>query len=287
MVHGDVQLPVIAVRPMEGRTGTTLLMQLLATSPEIVFDDRYPSEYRFLSYFRRLAELATEPFDEHRHRGVTAFFFGDVLEFGPVPFRSDVIDTRELRDPLVGGMWGACSTLIRQQHPNVRYYAEKLAVPVDDDLRRAVPLRVIDLVRDPRDVLCSIRGFTASGQGEDGFGAADETATLAYVSRFADRTKSQLDVMLQDRDSETRQLVRYEDMIADLDGIAHRLGTWLDVTLDGDAVIANRDHYRHHMSSPSIESSVSRWRKELTSTESELLADRLGDHLRQLGYETT
>ena len=138
MVHGDVQLPVIAVRPMEGRTGTTLLMQLLATSPEIVFDDRYPSEYRFLSYFRRLAELATEPFDERRHRGVTAFFFGDVLEFGPVPFRSDVIDTRELRDPLVGAMWGTCSTLIRQQHPNVRYYAEKLAVPVDDDLRRAV-----------------------------------------------------------------------------------------------------------------------------------------------------
>ena len=169
MDQGDVQLPVIAVRPMEGRTGTTLMMQLLATSPEIVFDDRYPSEYRFLSYFRRLAELATEPFDEHRHRGVTAFFFSDDLEFGPVPFRSDVIDTRELRDPLVGAMWGACSTLIRQHHPNVRYYAEKLAVPVDDDLRRAVPLRVIDLVRDPRDVLCSIRGFTASGQGEDGF----------------------------------------------------------------------------------------------------------------------
>ena len=81
--------------------------------------------------------------------------------------------------------------------------------------------------------------------------------------------------------------MRYEDMIDDLDGIAHRLGAWLDVTLDADAVIANRDHYRHHMSSASIESSVSRWRNELTSTEAELLADRLGDHLRQLGYETT
>ncbi len=119
------------------------------------------------------------------------------------------------------------------------------------------------------------------------FGAADETATLAYVSRFADRANSHLDVMLQAHDSETRQLVRYEDMIADLDGIAHRLGAWLDVTLDAGAVIANRDHYRHHVSSPSIESSVSRWRNELTSTEAELLADRLGDHLRQLGYETT
>ncbi len=287
MVRGDDQLPVIALRLMEGRTGSTLLMQLLATSPEIVFDDRYPSEYRFLSYFRRVAELATEPFDEHRHRGVTAFYFSDVLEFGPVPFRSDVINTSELRDPLVGAMWDACSALIRQQHPNVRYYAEKLAVPVDDSLRRAVPLRVIDLVRDPRDVLCSIRGFTASGQGEDGFGAAEQTATPAYVSRFADRTRKQLDGMLQARDSDTRRLVRYEDMIADLAGIAHRLGTWLGVTLDADAVSANRDRYQHHMSSASIESSVSRWRNELTPTEAEFLADRLGDCLQQLGYEIT
>jgi hypothetical protein len=69
MVQTDAPLPVIALRMMEGRTGSTLLMQLLATSPEVVFDDRYPSEYRFLSYFRRLAELATEPFDERRHRG--------------------------------------------------------------------------------------------------------------------------------------------------------------------------------------------------------------------------
>ncbi len=287
MVQADAQVPVIALRLMEGRTGSTLLMQLLATSPEIVFDDRYPSEYRFLSYFRRLAELATAPFDEQRHRGVTAFFFSDVVEFGPVPFHSDVIDTRELRDPLVAAMWGACSTVIRQRHPNVRYYAEKLAVPIDDSLRCAVPLRVIDLVRDPRDVLCSIRGFTSSGQGEDGFGAAKETAALGYVERFADRTRAQLDVMLEAHDSETRQLVRYEDMIADLHRIAGRLGTWLDVTLDAEAVIGNRDQYRHHMTSTSVESSVSRWRSELTAQEIEIITDRLGDHIRQLGYDTT
>jgi hypothetical protein len=55
-----VEVPgLVGVRPMEGRTGTTLLMQLLATSPAVVFDDRYPSEYRFASYLVRAAEALT------------------------------------------------------------------------------------------------------------------------------------------------------------------------------------------------------------------------------------
>jgi hypothetical protein len=198
-----------------------------------------------------------------------------------------VIDTADLRDPLVAAMWAGCSTVIRREHPNVRFYAEKLAVPIDDSLRHNVALRVIDVVRDPRDVLCSIRGFTSSGQGEDGFGVANDTLTLAYVERFADRTRAQLDLMLESHDAETDQLVRYEDMIADLPAVADRLGTWLDVALDADVVIVNRDLYRHHMTSTSVASSVSRWRSELNVTEVQLITDRLGDHMRQLGYDTT
>jgi hypothetical protein len=62
---------VVGVRPTEGRSGSTLLMQLRGTSPAIAFDDRYPAEYRFLSYFIRTSEMITEPFDEDRHAGVT------------------------------------------------------------------------------------------------------------------------------------------------------------------------------------------------------------------------
>ena len=116
-------LSVIGVRVLEGRAGSTLLMQLLATSPEIVFDSRYPSEYRFLSYFRRVSDMITEPFDETRHRGVTPFFFSDDLEFGPIPFRSDLIDVAALRGPLLGSMWRAWSDEVRVRHPQARYYA--------------------------------------------------------------------------------------------------------------------------------------------------------------------
>ncbi|MDH3301786.1 MAG: hypothetical protein OES24_14910 [Acidimicrobiia bacterium] len=43
----------------------------------------------------------TEPFDEERHIGVTPFFFGDDDIWGPVPFRSHVVDTEALRVPLL------------------------------------------------------------------------------------------------------------------------------------------------------------------------------------------
>lgn len=285
MAEGDEPLPVIGLRLLDGRTGSTLLMQLLATSPEIVFDDRYPAEYRFLSYFRRVAELMTEPFDEGRHRGVTPFFFDPPVRFGPIPFRSDVVDVGALREPLVGGMWAAFGAELRRRHPGVRYYAEKLAVPLDAGLRAAIEVRVIDLVRDPRDVLCSMRSFTAAGHGEDGFGAAAELRTVDFASGFVDRAEAQLDLMLADDDGPHRRLVRYEDMISDLPGVAEQLGRWLGVTLDAERVVADRASYRHHVTSASPESSVSRWRSELAPAEAAMVTERLAHHLARLGYD--
>ena len=46
-------------------------MQLLGTDSRVVFDRKYPAEYRFLSYFARIAGSMTEPFDSDRHVGVT------------------------------------------------------------------------------------------------------------------------------------------------------------------------------------------------------------------------
>ena len=39
----------------ENRSGSTMLIRLLATSDEVVFDRRYPAEYQFVSYFARMA----------------------------------------------------------------------------------------------------------------------------------------------------------------------------------------------------------------------------------------
>lgn len=278
-----VGLPVIIVRPGEGRSGSTLMMQVLGTGREIVFDRRYPSEYRFLSYFCRLAEQMTEPFDEQRHVGVTPFFFGDRPSWGPIPFATEVIDVAALRAPLVRGLWTAWSDEVLQTAPDARFYAEKIAVPIADVRSTGLGVRTIDLVRDPRDVLASIRAFTA--RGIDGFGRTPGIDEDAYLDAFVGRTARHLDELLEDADDATTTIVRYEELVADLATVADRLGSWLGVELDAAAVQAARASLAHHMTSDTAEASIGRWQNDLAPEEADRIIQPLVDRLRRVGYD--
>lgn len=280
----DEHVPVVAVRLAEGRTGSTLLMQLLATGEGVVFDDRYPSEYRFLSYFARVAEMATEPFDAAVHPGVTPFFFSAERVWGPVPFVSEVVDVADLRVPALAGLWTAWSQMARRRHPGVRAYAEKIAIDVDTIAAAGIPLRVIDLVRDPRDVLASIRAFTASGI--DGFGRSSGMDESEYLESFVSRFATGLEAMARPLPAGVeRLLVRYEDLVGDLDSEASRIGDWLGIDLDAGHVRANRPEYAHHMTSDSAESSIGRWRRDLLPADAERVAEALGPAALALGVE--
>ena len=277
-------LPVVGVRLAEGRSGSTLLMQLLATGPNVIFDTRYPAEYRFLSYFARMAGLMTEPFDEVRHVAVTPFFFSDTTQCGPIPFTSDIVDVERLRAPILRHLWLAWSEQARDAHPRSELYAEKLAVDVSVLAAAGIPLRVIDLVRDPRDVLASIRSFTATGI--DGFGrqpGIDEDRYLeSFITRFATALEA---ISAPVPDGVERIRLRYEDLVQDLSGQAKRLGTWVGAVLDPSRIEADRSAYRHHMTSGSGEDSIGRWRRDLVPAEADLIAERLGEQLARLGYE--
>ena len=260
-------------------------MQLLATSPEIVFDNRYPSEYRFLSYFARMATMMTEPFDEHRHAGVTPFFFGDEQQWGPIPFRSEVLDTGALQVPLLRSMWEAWSETARAHHPGLRWYAEKLAVEIDPISDAAIPLCVVDLVRDPRDVLASIRAFTAA-TAVDGFGRAPGMDERDYVEQFIATFADGLARMSQPRPAGVEGLViRYEDLVTDLGSEAERLQDWLGVQFDPARVEASQHLYAHHTTSASPAASIGRWRHELSDDDAQAVTGGLGELLRPFGYQ--
>ena len=283
-LSSDQHVPVVAVRLAEGRSGSTLLMQLLATGEGVVFDDRYPSEYRFLSYFARVAEMATEPFDEQIHPGVTPFFFDAARPWGPVPFVSDVIDVAELRSPALSGLWAAWSAVARQRQPGIVAYAEKVAVEIETIHAAGIPVRVIDLVRDPRDVLASIRSFTASGV--DGFGRSPGVDERDYLETFIGRFRAGLQMMAKPLPAGVeRLLVHYEDLVADLDTETARIGSWLGIDLDPDRVLASRSQYAHHMTAETTESSVGRWRRDLDPDEAGRITEAIGDAAMGLGLE--
>jgi hypothetical protein len=250
-------LPVVGVRALEGRVGSTLLMQLLGTSPDIAFDARYPAgERRYLSYcIRAGAYLTGEP-----TLGVTPLFFSD--RFGPLPFEA----------PPLGAVWARAlwSATGDELWPGARWYAEKLAVPVDEIVAAGIPVRVVDVVRDPRDLLVSIRAFLAK-TGNDGFDSVADGP-----GGFARTLAERLDEMAAS--TVDRVTVRYEELVGDIQSCAARLGGWLDVELDPSA-LPSWEAMAHHTTSASAEASIGRWRDELPADEARLLApvaERLG-----------
>ena len=256
-------LPIVGIRPLSGRTGTTLLMNLLGTSPQVAFDRRYLAEYRVASYLARTAGAMTEPFDEGRHQGVTGFFFGEGPSWGPMPFASDALEVDAWRPALLRAMWSSASEAMLAVRPGAKWYAEKLAVDEVALIDAGISVLRVDLVRDPRDILASRRAFQAGGT--EGW------------ARNADVVCAELMARLDELDRDPPEIrLRYEDLAGDLAGTAERLGKDLGVELPR----RGRRGVEHHVTTTSVEASIGRWHRDLTTAE----ADALAPVVKRLGY---
>ena len=173
---------------------------------------------------------------------------------------------------------------------DVRYYAEKHQDTRLIDLDELPPdLRVLVLVRDPRDMYVSFLAFDAKRQSE---GRAEfEAARPApgeseeeRLDRFIDRERTRMRWIAEVESAGTFPLVRYEDLVTDLTGQARRLEDWLSIRLDPDAAAGDTELRKLHVSAPTPEASVGRWRTELDPRVGERFSGEFRDELAALGY---
>ena len=82
----------------------------------------------------------------------------------------------------------------------------------------------------------------------------------------------------------TFPVVRYEDLVTDLVGQARRLEDWLSIGLDADAAAGDAQLRKLHVSAPTPEASVGRWRTELDPGLAERFSGEFRDELAALGY---
>ena len=264
----DDVLPVIGVRALDGRVGSTLLVQLLATSPAVVCDRVYPTgEYRYLSYCVRLAEWMRTPWDPERDIGVTDMMFNAPDRGGPLPWTPQSLSIEDLGPRALRALWGACSQGFKDRQPASRWYAEKLACAVEPIVAAEIPIVAIDVVRDPRDIVASMLAFKEFGP------AAGET-TEAWVARLLPGWAEWLDTMA------APQRLRYEDFATDLPTTATTLGARFDLELDANGV----GRLEHHVTTPSIKASIGRWRRDLDPQVARQIWDALESRLTPLGY---
>jgi len=155
-------------------------------------------------------------------------------------------------------------------------------------LRDWLPVRGIYLLRDPRDVLISALAFDKK-RNLTGWSPREGQALDEFVSEripiIRDRLQRAISFLHTTR-PKTEMLVRYEDLVTDLDTIAKRISSWLSVELDPKQTISESKSYLdNHSTSPNPDRSIMRWKRELPREVNDIYVRHLSAELVELGYD--
>ena len=282
------------------RDGSTLMMRLLASSPQIAVGGSYPYEQKLFAYLWRWSRLPTRAHWEEAEWAPHAL--GSIAQerdtslLGPPPWRRrELLEGADPDEPSFSERafefaWrefsrratAATRVAHRDAGADVRYYAEKHLNSWLLDRAELPPVRMIALLRDPRDTYASLIAFRQAAKAELGQRhAADEGD---YMRQFLERQRERLRWIGGIREDRDTVVVRYEELVRDLPGVARHLGTWLEVTLDADEVARERRLGWVHRTATSTEESIGRWREDLPAEVAETIGRELRPELERLGF---
>lgn len=261
------------------------MMTILATSKAIAIDRVYPYENRYLTYLCRLVEHIDGPYKKDAAWNMHQLLVGSKNQIGPIPFSPLSVDPSDLATRATRHMWTAFSeSLAACAREPYRYYAEKTC---DDNLellaKAEIELKLINLIRDPRDSVASIRAFDKK-RGYYGFGRNADQSDNDYLATLVERMRATLKRMRLRAEHHDHIWVRYEDMIKDRPSVIERLSAWLDLELQLDAGAPKGKIYRQHATTTSPVESVGRWQRDLSPSEATYIEKHLASEMHHLGY---
>jgi hypothetical protein len=279
-----------------GRDGSTALMALLGSAPEIAIDDRYPYEQRYFTYLWRWSRLLG------RTDWPAALWTKDDMVsiaqeqapalLGPPPWLP-----RALLESGRGGepisrrcfelVWAELSARVAEralsrapEGPPPRYYAEKHGNTWLVDLRELPPMKLLVLLRDPRDTYASIRAFEQK-EPATSFGIQEAWTGADRLDGILERHRQRLRWIAGLLEDGQVPVIRYEELSTDLAGVARRLARHLEVELRPQ-VLERDDLVARHGSSSADGSG--RWQRELDSETADRFARELGPELEAVGF---
>ncbi|MEW5871695.1 MAG: sulfotransferase [Chloroflexota bacterium] len=299
-VSGELQ-PLL-VSAGRARSGTTYLMRLLAGHPQICAVQEYPYESRHALYWMQVCAVASGPAD--LRNSVTPqsmldskFLAGRNPYFDPRSEHFQWMANQGVEmvcantKHIIAEFYRTLAEQIGKESP--RYFLEKFPNHFLPQLfinLYAQP-REVFLVRDLRDVFCSMLAFNQRRGHEDfGFEAKRTPAEMLLI-HLEEFWKSYHKYLKRYRPGE-RIVIRYEDLVEDTPAVLRKLLSRLDLDCEA-ALIAqlvmaadgDRSLRSQHMTSEDKRASVGRWRRDLPPDLQALAAERLGDYCERFGYE--
>ncbi len=270
-----------------GRSGSTLMMSLLGTSPNVLFERTFPYEERYLTYLVRLTGLLKKPPQNSKEWNYDTVLKRDLTFVGPMPYSNPgSFDKNKLADQLLLAAWDIFSQQQVNNHSKQLdlevpiYFAEKTPTNVPDILGAIMTTKNIYLLRDPRDEFLSIRSFNQK-RGYKGFGWLQHETEISFVKRFCKHRKPFLGQFLSLKEEEHSIKVLYESLLSDPISQQKKLSSWLGLKLDHEKV----EHRNQHATSSSPEVSVGKWKNELSEELKTIFNSTIGSELSALGYD--
>jgi Sulfotransferase family len=287
-----------------GRTGSTWFMRILGQHQSIIayrpfeFDTR--AGIYWVHVFRALSDaksylqplVATEP--------VGQWWLGPET-MGPPRSFPDPALVNCVGGAGVSSLAAFCQRQLDQFYravadavgcPGVKYVAEKyLPDPfVRRLLREWYPgAKEVLLVRDPRDIFCSIESYNAK-RGYLAFGRNRLTDEGEYIRMLIGHTHRL--VQTWKTGASTTHLLRYEDLVRDAARTLTTLLKYLEIDCEAEVVdgVLQRATVEipamgQHRTSRSSADSIGRWRRELPTNLRDLFVSECGQTLAELGYE--
>jgi hypothetical protein len=303
--------PIIVTSP--GRSGSTLLMRMLAAHPDIIVHERFPDGETYVcSYWMHFLQVLAAPVDTSQVDSLQ--FWTNRKRLPPFPYAFLVPDIHAGSMGSTANHWYAADQVeefarvaqatvesfyreyVRgRKRSTPAYFAEKSvqqkgvrAGQYHSTMRQLYPRgREIFLIRDPRDTLASVLAFNAR-RGFDDFGRELVETDEQYVDVI--RTRTLTFVQMWESASHRGPLVRYEDLVysptkqisamldaLELDSSADIIDAMVKA---GNEVTAN---VNSHKTSPDGPSSIGRWKRDLEPRLQKICDEALSGLLDELG----
>ena len=280
-----------------GRTGSTWCVWMLQSHPAVVAHSPFENDARVGTYWMSVLQTLSDPTSYLRQ-----VYPGDAIDKdwwvgheADVPSRlNDASLSGWLADSRVYELASACRAridsfygfLADQQDKQASFFVEKFLprqIPADL-LRELYPgAREVVLVRDLRDVFCSVLAFNRK-RGYQAFGREDAESDDAYIDTVRRSGEALLSHMrLEGRET---HLVRYEDLILEPVPTLEPLLEFLGLDPEGAPEMVERAAVStggmdHHMTAANAAASIGRWRSDLEPE----LAQRCDATLSPVGAE--
>jgi hypothetical protein len=282
-------IPILVTGP--GRSGTTLLMGILAHLPQVCVAELIPYETKLLSYYATAYHTLTQPADPVRSMhpdllrkdgfsvGFNPFndaiynsvfhdktrakdFFGNFVPMEIQPIFAKIIDEYYQRLSIDQGKLAPI------------YFAEK-----SNDIdpwprtfaRQSFPhIKELVLYRDPRDLYCSRKAFFRY----------DPKRAMQEVT-FTCHTL----IEILDQGGKDLLAISYENLVLQLSYVLHQLSVFLEIPVSALEPDVQNALFHGHGTSGSPMASIGRWATDMTLEEQAAGHEAWHEFLPQLGYD--